>query len=63
MNGVSRDDEVIYITHFRGLKKPVLAIGNKCVVRKVASFDSEESAEMFSQLLNRWLGLDVKEQD
>ena len=63
MNGVSRGDEVIYITHIQGYKKPVLAIGNKCVVRKVASFDSEEAAEMFSQLLNRWLGLDVKEQD
>lgn len=60
MNGIRRGDEVIYITHLQGYKKPVLAIGNGCVIQKIASFDSEEYAESFCEILNRWLGLDVK---
>lgn len=60
MNGILRGDEVIYITHLQGYKKPVLTIGNRCVIQKIASFDSEEYAESFCEILNRWLGLDVK---
>jgi len=58
MNSVGKGDETIYITHLPGLKKPVLAIGHGCVLRKVASFNDEESAELFSEMLNRWLGLE-----
>lgn len=57
MNGYRKGDEVIYITHIQGYKKPVLAIGNGCVIHKIASFDSEEDAEYFCKLLGRWLGL------
>ena len=61
MNGLSRGDEVIYITYIQGYKKPVLAIGNQYVMQKIASFDSEEHAEAFSKMLNRWFGLEVGE--
>ena len=63
MNGIRRGDEAIYITHFPGLKKPVLAIGNGCVIQKIASFDSEEYAENFCQMLNEWLGLKKENED
>ena len=60
MNSFSRGDEYIYITHLPGLKKPVLAIGNKCVIQKIGSFDSEEYAEGFCEMLKRWLGLEME---
>ena len=63
MNGIRRGDEVIYITHLQGYKKPVLAIGNGCVIQKIASFDSEEYAESFCKLLNNWFGLEVADGD
>ncbi len=56
MNGFRRGDEHIYITHFPGLKKPVLAIGNGYIIHKVGSFDSEEDAEGFCEMLNKWFG-------
>ena len=58
MNGIRRGDEVIYIMHLPDLKKPVLAIEYKYVIRKVASFNDEESAELFSAMLNNWLGVE-----
>lgn len=58
MNGYAMGNEHIYITHLPDLKKPVLAIGNGGVIRKIASFDSEECAECFSLMLGRWLGVD-----
>ena len=61
MNSFSRGDEHIYITHLPGLKKPVLAIGNKCVVQKIASFDSEEYAEGFCEMLKHWFGLEQQD--
>ena len=63
MNGIRKGDEIIYITHLQGYKKPVLAIGNGYVIQKIASFDSEETAEGFCQLLNRWFGLEVTDED
>ena len=61
MNGIRRGDEVIYITHLQGYKKPVLMIGNKSVIQKIASFDSDEYAEGFSKMLNQWFGIEEKE--
>ena len=63
MNGIRRGNEAIYITHFPGRKKPVLAIGNGCVLQKIASFDSEEYAESFCKMLNKWLGLELEGND
>lgn len=61
MNGIRRGNEVIYITHLPGLKKPVLAIGNGYVIQKIATFDNEEVAEGFSKMLNEWFELEEKE--
>lgn len=61
MNSFSRGDEYIYITHLPNYKKPVLAIGTKCVIDKIGSFDSEEDAERFYQILKTWFNLDEKE--
>lgn len=58
MNSYAMGNERIYITHLPGLKKPALAIGNGIVVQKIASFDSEEVAEVFSLMLGRWFGAD-----
>ena len=58
MNSFKRENEVIYITHWPNKKKPVLAIGNGCVIQRVGMFDSEESAEKMCEILNRWLCLD-----
>ena len=58
MNGYVFGKEHIYITHLPGYKKPVLAVGNGCVIRKIASFNSEEDAEVFCLMLGRWLGCD-----
>lgn len=50
-------DEVIYITHIPERKKPVLMVGNGCCVQKIATFDSEEYAEGFCKMLEKWLGI------
>lgn len=66
MNGIRRGDEVIYVTHLQGYKKPVLMVGNKFVTQKIASFDSEEYAEGFCKILNRWFGIEeerIKEKE
>ena len=57
LGGIRRGDQVIFLTHFPNLKKPVLAIGNGCVIEKIASFDSEEEAESFYKMLCEWLGV------
>ena len=58
MNSYVLGNEHIYIMHLPNLKKPVLAVGNGCTIYKIASFDSEEDAEGFSQMLGKWLGCD-----
>lgn len=63
LGGLRKGDKVIFITHFPGLKKPVLAIGNKYVMQKIASFDSEEAAEGFLAILCEWLGAKREEMD
>lgn len=50
-----RGEEAIHITHLPDRKKPVLLIGNGYCAQKIASFDSEEAAEDFCKLLDKWL--------
>ena len=52
-----KGEESLWITHLPDLKKPVLLIGGEYAVHKVASFNSEEAAEEFSRLFERWLGI------
>ena len=52
-----KGEETLWITHLPDLKKPVLLIGGEYAVHKVASFDSEEDAEEFSRLFEKWLGI------
>ena len=58
MNGWNWKNEHIQVTHIPKNKKPVLLIGNEYLLWKIASFDSEEDADDFCRMLNRWLGLD-----
>lgn len=57
LHGFRRGEETIHITHLPDHKKPVLLIGNGGRYRKIASFDSEEYAEGFCKLLEKWLGI------
>ena len=58
LHGFRRGDEAIHITNLRGYKRPVLIIGNKNVMRKIASFGSEEYAEVFVKMLEKWFGME-----
>lgn len=58
LGGIQRGNEHIYVTHLPTHKKPVLCLGNGCVIQKIASFDSEEYAEGFYRLLLKWFGLE-----
>lgn len=62
LHGFRRGDETIHITHLPTHKKPVLLIGNGYCSQKIASFDSEESAEGFCEMLSKWLGLDGEDE-
>ncbi len=55
LHGFRKGDEIIHITHLKGYKKPILMMGNGYSVWKVGSFDSEDSARMFQEMLARWL--------
>lgn len=57
LHGFKRGEEVIYITHLPDRKKPVLLVGNGYCVKKIATFDSEEYAEGFCNMLSKWLGI------
>ena len=64
LHGFRRGEETIHIAHLPNYKKPVLLIGNGYCSQKIASFDSEEYAERFCKLLDKWLGLiDVAESE
>ena len=63
MSGINRGQETIYIQHMGGYKKPVLLYAKENVLRKLASFDNDESAEFFNRLLNKWFGLEVTDED
>ena len=58
MNGWMYKDEHIQVANIPKHKKPVLMIGNGMVMQKIGSFDSEEDAEVFCAILNKWLGID-----
>lgn len=62
MNKYQYGDEVFGVTKFPRYKKPVLYIGKGYAIQKVASFDSEEWAERFCEMLNRWFGFEEGEQ-
>lgn len=62
MNMYRRGDEVFGVTNLPRYKKPVLYVGNGCVIRKIASFGSKEDAEEFCEMLNRWFGFEKGEQ-
>ena len=61
LGGYKKGDEAIYITHIPWQKKPVLMIGNDIVMTKMATFDSEETAKIFYEMLGEWLS--AKEQE
>ena len=57
LGGFRRNEEIICITHLPDRKKPVLLIGNEYCVQKIATFDSEKSAEGFLKMLKVWLNV------
>ena len=59
MSGINRGHETIYIQHMGGYNKPVLLFAEGNVIRKLASFDNDESAEIFNRLLCEWFGIEV----
>ena len=63
LGGYKKGDEHICVTHIPERKKPVLMIGNEFVMTKMATFDSEETAEIFYDMLGRWLGVKELEHD
>lgn len=60
LHGFRRGEETIHITHLSNYKKPVLLVGNGGWSVKIASFDSEEYAERFCKILEKWLGISDK---
>lgn len=56
LHGFRRGEEIIHITHLPNHKKPVLLVGNGNCAQKIATFDSEEYAEGFCDMLSKWLG-------
>ena len=61
LHGFRRGEETIHITHLQNHKKPVLLIGNGYCSQKIASFDSEECAKGFCEMLDKWLGTESEE--
>lgn len=55
LHGFRHGEETIHITHLQNHKKPVLLIGNRYCLQKIASFDNEECAEEFCEMLDKWL--------
>ena len=54
-NFFTRGSEFIRIAHVYKAKKPVLIVGNDKAERKVASFVDDTSAEIFYEMLRKWL--------
>ena len=63
LHGFRRGEEIIHITHLPNYKKAVLLVGNGLCSQKIASFDSEEAAEGFCKLLDKWLMAESEEVD
>ena len=61
LGGVRKGDVTIWVTRLPKFKKPVLAIQVRNVYQKIASFNSEEDAEGFYDLLCRWLNVEEEE--
>lgn len=61
--GFRRGEEIIHITHLPNYKKPVLLVGNSLCSRKIASFDSEECAKWFCEMLDKWLQAESEEEE
>lgn len=61
LHGFRCGEETIHITHLPNYKKPVLLIGTKFCSRKIASFDSEEAADSFCKMLEKWLMTESEE--
>lgn len=61
LGGVRKGDVTIWVTRLPKLKKPALAIQVRNVYQKIASFDREEDAEGFYDLLCRWLNVEEEE--
>ena len=62
MDGFRRGDESIHIIYIDGYKKPILGIGNGNTIKKVASFNDDECAEEFHNLLCRWFKLEADDE-
>ncbi len=61
LHGFRRGEESIHITHLQNHKKPVLIIGNGLCFQKIASFDSEEYAKGFCEMLDKWLQIESED--
>ena len=61
LHGFRRGEETIHIAHLPNYKKPVLLVGNGLCSQKIASVDSEESAEDFCKMLGKWLMVESEE--
>jgi hypothetical protein len=61
LHGFRRGEETIHITHLPNYKKPVLLVGNGLCSQKIASFDSEEAAEGFCKMLEKWLMIESED--
>lgn len=62
MDSFRRGDESIHIIHIADYKKPILGIRNGNTIRKVASFNDDECAEEFHNLLCRWFKLEEEKE-
>ena len=63
LHGFRRGEERIHITHLPTHKKPVLLVGNSFRLQKIASFDSEECAKGFCEMLDEWLQAESEEEE
>lgn len=58
MDSFKKGNESIHIMYIPRNKKPILGIGNGNTIEKVASFNDDECAEKFHDLLCRWFELE-----
>ena len=56
MYSIGKADERILITHFPNRKKPCLAVQIGNCIYKVASFNSEETADWFIEIIEEMFG-------
>ena len=63
LHGFKRGEERIHITHLSTHKKPVLLVGNSLRLQKIASFDSEECAKWFCEMLDEWFQAESEDKE